>query len=57
VPRQSACFLTSSSLESVLGGLCLVSKGTFKKCSEPSKRGQAGKDSNVKMVPWQVLSH
>lgn len=59
VPRQPAWFLTYSSLESVLGGLCLVSKGTFKKCSEPFKRGQADKDSNVKMLPWpwQVLSH
>lgn len=59
VPRQPACLLTYSSLESVLGRLCLVSKCTLKKCSEPFKRGQADKDSNVKMVPWlwQVLSH
>lgn len=52
-------YLTYSSLESVLGGLCLASKGALKKSSEPFKRGQADKDSNVKMVPWpwQVLSH
>lgn len=59
LPRQPPCLLTYSSLESVLGGLCLVSKCTLKKCSEAFKRGQADKDSNVKRVPWpwQVLSH
>lgn len=52
-------FLMYSSLETVLGGMWLVFKSTFKKCIEPFKRGQADKDSNVKMVPWpwQVLSH
>lgn len=52
-------FLTYSSPEPAPGGMRVVSKSTFKQCIEPFKRGQGGKDSNVKLVRWlwQVLSH